>query len=157
MKKGTKKVIRVLSRILFVAYILFLIYFLLFSDWYGRSGMSEYHYNLTPFLEIQRFWQYRDTVGTFASVSNLLGNVLIFLPLGFLLPMGSTKTSFFKTVLISFELSLAIEVFQLISKLGCFDVDDLLLNTFGGILGYILFWICSRISRRYVKNNKRKN
>ena len=156
MKKRTRKVILVLGRFLFVAYIGFLIYFLLFSDWYGRSGMTEYHYNLVPFVEIRRFWEYRETVGAFAWITNLFGNVLIFMPFGFFLPMGSRKKSFFKTAVSSFELSLAIEVFQLVSKVGCFDVDDLMLNTFGGILGYFCFWICTQISRRYVKNNKRK-
>ena len=41
------------------------------------------------------------------------------------------------------------EVFQFISKVGSFDVDDLLLNTIGGICGYILFVICAAIRRRH--------
>lgn len=155
MKKSTGKVILGLGRLLFIAYIIFLIYFLLFSDWYGRSGMEEYHYNLVLFQEIRRFWEYRDTVGTFASMSNLLGNVLIFVPFGFFFPMGSKRRSFFRTVRLSFGISLAIELFQLISKVGCFDVDDLLLNTLGGIAGYVFYVICTRIWRRYVKKNKR--
>lgn len=155
MKKRTRKVILGLGKLLFVAYIIFLIYFLLFSDWYGRSDMAEYHYNLVLFQEIRRFWDYRDTVGMFASMSNLLGNVLIFVPFGFFFPMGSRKKSFFRTAKLSFGISLAIELFQLISKVGCFDVDDLLLNTLGGIVGYICYMICIRISIRYVKKNKR--
>lgn len=155
MKKRTRKVILGLGRLLFIAYMIFLIYFLLFSDWYGRSGMTEYHYNLVLFQEIRRFWEYRDTVGMFASMSNLLGNVLIFVPFGFFFPMGSKRKSFFRTVRLSFGISLMIEVFQLVSKVGCFDVDDLLLNTLGGIAGYICYMICTRISRRYVKKTKR--
>ena len=41
------------------------------------------------------------------------------------------------TVLYSFELSLLVELLQLVFKVGSFDVDDLLLNTIGGLLGYI--------------------
>jgi glycopeptide antibiotics resistance protein len=49
-----------------------------------------------------------------------------------------------------------VEVFQLITKVGSFDVDDLLLNTIGGICGYILFAICAAIRRRHA-GKKTKN
>ena len=39
----------------------------------------------------------------------------------------------------SFELSLLVEVLQLVTKVGSFDVDDLLLNTVGGILGFLIY------------------
>ncbi len=39
--------------------------------------------------------------------------------------------------LISFEFSLLIECIQLVSKVGSFDVDDMILNTLGGSLGYL--------------------
>lgn len=156
LKKRTRKVILGFGRFLFIAYILFLIYFLIFSDWYGRSGMAEYHYNLVLFQEIRRFWDYREIVGLSAAMSNLLGNILIFVPFGFFFPMASKKRSFFRTVKWSFGISLAIEFFQLISKVGCFDVDDLLLNTLGGIVGYICYVLCVFMSRRkYVKKTKR--
>ncbi len=42
-------------------------------------------------------------------------------------------------------------------EVGSFDVDDILLNTIGGVLGYILFVVCSRIRRkRYVRKGKKK-
>ena len=54
MNSGSRKRIRILGKILFVLYIIFIIYFLLFSDWYGRTGqMQEYHYNLVLFKEIK--------------------------------------------------------------------------------------------------------
>ena len=49
-----------------------------------------------------------------------------------------------------------IELIQLVSKVGSFDVDDLLLNTIGGICGYILFVICAAIRRRHA-GKKTKN
>ena len=139
---------------MFVLYIIFIIYFLIFSDWYGRTGeMQEYHYNLVLFKEIKRFWEYRDQVGMFAMFTNLFGNVIIFMP------MASKYRSLFSTVFYSFGLSLCVETFQLVTKVGSFDVDDLLLNTIGGLAGYILFIICAAIRRRHVykkKNNHRR-
>ena len=129
-----------------------------FSDWYGRTttGMEEYHYNLILFKEIKRFWEYRNQVGLFAMFTNLFGNVLIFVPFGFFMPMASRYRSLFSTLFASFGLSLGVETFQLIAKVGCFDVDDLLLNTAGGIVGYLVFSICAAIRRRYVYKNKKR-
>lgn len=154
---NTKKAkrIRTLGKILFVVYILFLLYFLIFSDWYGRSGVMEnYHYNLTPFCEIRRFWEYREKLGVW-SVINLLGNVLVFVPFGFFKPMASKKRSFMGTVFDGIFLSLVVEVFQLFSKVGRFDVDDLILNTSGVILGYLIFGVCNAMRRRYGAKRKR--
>ena len=133
---------RILGKILFVLYIIFVFYFLLISEIYGRTGeMQEYHYNLVLFREIKRFWNYRRQLGIFATATNLLGNVLIFLPFGFFMAMASKYRSFLSTLVYSFALSLTVEISQLFMKVGCFDVDDLLLNTIGGILGFITFLI----------------
>lgn len=149
MNSKKKKRLRLLGKFLFAVYIIFLMYFLIFSDWYGRSGvMEEYHYNLVFFQEIRRFWEYRELLGVW-SVVNLLGNVLIFVPLGFFEPMASYRRSFFGTVFDGFLISMLVEVFQFISKVGRFDVDDLLLNTLGVIFGYLIFLLCNRIRRRH--------
>lgn len=143
---------RILGKILFVLYIIFVFYFLLISEIYGRTGeMQEYHYNLVLFREIKRFWNYREQLGIFATATNLLGNVLILLPFGFFMAMASKYRSFLSTLIYSFALSLTIELSQLFMKVGCFDVDDLLLNTIGGILGFITFLICNVIRRNYAK------
>lgn len=150
MSVRDKKIVRTIGKVLFVLYIVFIIYFLLFSDWYGRSrGMQEYHYNLVLFREIKRFWTYRHQVGLFAMFTNLFGNVVIFMPFGFFMPVASKYRSVFSTLFWSFGLSLCVELFQLFFKVGSFDVDDLLLNTIGGVLGYMIFVICNTIRRRY--------
>ena len=146
---------RILGKILFVIYIIFVFYFLLISEVYGRtSEMQEYHYNLVLFQEIKRFWNYREQLGAFATVTNLFGNVLIFLPFGFFMPMASKHRSFLNTSFYSLALSLIVEISQLFMKVGCFDVDDLLLNTIGGMLGYIVFSICNVTRRNYAKKKK---
>lgn len=153
-----RKNIRIIGKVLFVLYIAFIIYFLIFSDWYGRSGVrEEYHYNLILFREIKRFWHYRKQLGLFAMFTNLFGNVIIFMPLGFFMPMASRQRNFWSAMFYSFGLSFCVETFQLISKVGSFDVDDLLLNTIGGMTGYIIYVICCTIRRKYVIKKKRED
>lgn len=76
----------------------------------------------------------------------IVGNVLILMPLGFLLPMLSSRfKQIGSTVVVGFSISLAIEVCQLtVSWLvgvpyRVFDVDDLLLNTFGILVGWAMW------------------
>lgn len=157
MNLKTRKRIRGLGKVLFILYILFIIYFLIFSEWYGRTGvMEEYHYNLVLFKEINRFWTYREQLGMFAVFTNLFGNVLIFVPFGFFMPMASKYRSFFSTLFYSFGLSLCVETFQLFSRVGSFDVDDLLLNTIGGVTGYILFAVCAWVRRHHDHKKKKR-
>jgi glycopeptide antibiotics resistance protein len=130
--------------VLFLLYLTMLCYFLFFSEFFGRSGMAqEYRYNLHLFREIIRFTQYRQTVGYSIFFINVYGNVLAFMPLGFFLPAlcGMRKKGVL-VVLCCFVFSLSVEVLQLVSRLGCFDVDDLFLNTLGGLLGYLVYRIC---------------
>ena len=150
VKDETKNRIRVISWILFVIYIGLLIYFLFLSEEYGRTSFDQrmYRYNLTPFQEIKRFWIYRHRVGFWVSFLNLAGNVIGFLPFGFFLPILSRRLRNGVLVTMSgFGLSLLVESIQLIFKVGCFDVDDLILNTLGVLFGYLSFWICNGIRR----------
>lgn len=126
--------------ILFITYLILLFYFLFFSEGLGRISMeTEYRYNLTLFREIKRFIEYRHILGFKAVFLNVMGNVIAFMPFGFLWPpLMDYKTNWFTTTLCAFLFSLFAESVQLFFKLGSFDVDDLLLNTIGGFLGYII-------------------
>ena len=138
--------------ILFVIYVVALIYFLFFSEEYGRvaSQTDMYRYNLRPFREIARFLTYRSQLGWFAVVANLLGNVVGFVPYGFILPIIMHRfRSCLVIILSGFALSLLVECVQLVTKVGCFDVDDLILNTAGVALGYMLFVICNHFRRKH--------
>ena len=135
MKIETAKKIRAVGIFLFTLYLILLIYFLFFAESYGRvSVQREYRYNLELFKEIQRFWDYREELG-WSAVYNL--------------PVIWKKTrGFFRIFFLTFGFSLAVETIQLISKVGIFDVDDLVLNTLGGIIGYFVFAVCNYIRRR---------
>ena len=131
-------------------YLIVMFYFVLFSERYGReTGYDTSHVNLELFKEIKRFWMYRSLLTPEAFITNLVGNVFAFSPFGFLLPvMTEKKRGLIKVVLGSFSFSLIIESCQYIFKVGVFDVDDLLLNTIGGLIGYIIYKISVTIYRR---------
>ncbi len=79
----------------------------------------------------------------------------MFMPFGFLLPIMSRKLrGFFRIILLGFVLSLAVELVQLATNTGCFDVDDLLLNTVGAALGFLIFAL---VQRRRKKNAERRD
>lgn len=136
---------QIIYRVLLCAYLIVLFYLLFFSEKMGRAdNFQDYRYNLTLFREIKRFYNSRDLYPR-AFAINVIGNVVAFMPFGFLLPRMNVRCrSLFFTVLFSFCLSLGVEVVQLVFKLGCFDVDDLLLNTLGGFLGYLIFLLFCR-------------
>ena len=126
--------------VLFAAYLILLFYFLFFSEGLGRASTeTEYRYNLTLFREIKRFIEYRHVLGYQAVFLNVVGNVIAFMPFGFLLPpLMNYKTNWVVTTIWAFLFSLFVETIQLFFRLGSFDVDDMLLNTVGGLLGYII-------------------
>lgn len=157
MTDKTKGRLRFVGGVLFVAYLIVLMYFLLFAELLGRTEVTgEYSYNLTPFKEIMRFITYRDLLGYPAVILNLAGNVVAFMPFGFILPvLFRINRKWYIILQWSFVLSLTFEVIQLVTKVGSFDVDDLLLNSLGGLLGYWCFLLADRIRRQY--DGKRKH
>ena len=71
------------------------------------------------------------------------------MPFGFMEPLASNKRSFWATLIDGCLVSLAVEIFQFITKVGRFDVDDLMLNTIGVALGYMCFLVWNAIRRKY--------
>lgn len=142
IKSAAKKAI---MWIIFILYIAVTLYFLFFAGEMGRSSAkTEYSYNLELFKEITRFtqWAKMSETGFKAMMINVVGNVACFIPFGILLPINvKSMGRFINILLITFVVSLGIESVQLITKLGSFDVDDILLNTLGGVLGYTIYVI----------------
>lgn len=148
----------------FICYLILLVYFLFFSEEYGRTEPYEtYKYNLELFHEIKRYWYHQEQIGTVFFLINLVGNVVVFMPFGFLVPVmyreqrkdvsytGHYFRSFLFVTMLGFVFSLGIETIQLVTKVGCFDVDDLFLNTLGAVVGYILYYISKKIIRLFGK------
>lgn len=128
--------------VLFALYLAILIYFLFFAEGFRETSEGIYRYSFRPFHEIMRYIKYWRTIGLARVFINLAGNVIAFMPFGFFLPhLSKRKLSFWTVTLFSLEFSFAVEVLQLFLKVGCCDVDDLMLNTLGGMLGYACFVI----------------
>ncbi len=150
MEIRTAKKIRWLGKALFLLYLLVLVYLMFFFEAYDRNMEDRrYLYNLVPFREIKRFIMYRETLGLLVVAENLIGNIAGFVPYGFILPLiYKNKRRLWVITLLTMEFSLFIELTQLVLKVGSCDVDDIILNTCGGMLGYGLFYVCNRIRRK---------
>lgn len=135
-----KKRDRWIGDICFCIYLFLLAYCLFLADIFGRTIDHQYAYNLIPFREIKRFLMYSQIIGMKSVLINLVGNVLCFSPLGFYLPFRNWRfRRSWIVFLTGFFVSLFIEVVQLLSRSGSFDVDDMILNTLGCMIGYVLY------------------
>lgn len=138
----------------------FLIYcctmlWLLFGRSYGwidgltYEQMLRQNINLTPFLTIRNYWRVlyhrsNDAMLVHCFI-NLFGNVLLFIPAGWLLPkLWKKMQNFFRFFFTCALCILFVELLQLFTLLGSFDVDDLILNLAGMILGFLYFSITDR-------------
>ena len=108
------------------------------------SIQGSINYNLIPFrsmsVQIERITQWW-------ALKNLLGNIIPFIPFGFLLPVTYKKFgSAIKVLSMGFASILLIEIFQFFTKLGNFDIDDIILNMIGIVCGYLMFLIINQVS-----------
>lgn len=107
---------------------------------HGRAPGDRYQYNLVPLETIGPLLLERERYSTEAWVKNLFGNIVLFIPLGIWIPWlfrpCRTGLKFTMTVIV---LLLAVELAQLVLRVGSFDVDDIILNTIGAWIGNIVF------------------
>ena len=158
MSRNSIKKLRWGGRVLLVLYLACLIYFMFFSESYGRTEIhTEYRYNLVLFREIRRFIVYRHKLGMAAVLLNLVGTVVAFMPCGFLLPAISRRSRRFGgAVFVGFFISFLIECTQLLLRVGSFDVDDMILNTLGVALGFLLNRMVQKVRIRKKQERERR-
>ncbi len=110
------------------------------------SGTNGTNYNIVPFRTIGVQLEH---VSEWWALRNLLGNIIPFMPFGFLLPVVFPKVkSAFKVLISGFTFIVFAEVFQFITRLGSFDVDDIILNMLGVCLGYLLYFIKAGVMKK---------
>lgn len=119
-------------------------------------GNATLNVNLIPFHSIISYFQ-NSSAGT--AVKQILGSVVIFVPIGLLLPIMSEKFRLTKNILLfSLLLSVGIEAVQFlelfITRLPnrVIDIDDVILNFVGGSLGYLLFLAVRKICKPRLKS-----
>ena len=130
---------RKLIWILFVAYVLFLLWLTIFSR-------QPRHFDRV--FKWQLFWSYRawlagESYGKTESIQNI-NNILVFIPFGALFPVRRWKPLFVTVLLFS----IAIEVVQYIFNLGWCEIDDVIHNVLGCMIGYGLYKLATFLIRR---------
>lgn len=106
-------------------------------------------YQLIPFLSHRLALQ-----GDANEQFQLLCNVLLFVPFGVLYPftiIGKREDTIFGVLCAAFSFSFSIEFLQLITRYGCFEIDDMINNVLGAVIGYLLVSLFRRIYRLCLK------
>lgn len=147
MKKRSLK--HPVLRFLFICYCLVMLW-LLFGREFGWVDHLSYkemlRFNIKPLYTIKNYLRVIED-GTTNSyfghcLINLTGNIFLFIPIGFLMPfLWSAFRKFYKFLFVSLLVILIIESIQLFLLLGCCDIDDVILNTTGFIIGYFIWTI----------------
>lgn len=156
MTREKERRVQICSGAFFALYLAVLFYLLFFAEGYGRTAGGEMRYNLHPGREILRFLTHVDTLGVRSVFLNVYGNLLGFLPFGLFLPLlHRTFRRFWRTTLTCMAFSGGVELAQLLARRGSCDIDDLILNTAGGMAGYVLFRLAGH-ARKRAGNTKTK-
>ncbi|MNO46299.1 VanZ like family protein [compost metagenome] len=118
---------------------------------FGRSVHTEgpFRYNLQPLRTIKLYFDLDNGVSWPGRIINILGNVIVFAPFGFLLPLlKKGLRSVLRLLLVSALGILFLETMQMLLRAGSLDIDDVLLNLAGVLTGYILLWSVSSKGKR---------
>jgi len=140
--------IRVILLIIFLLYCLFMLRLLL-----GRTRIDtdqpyweriKANYNLVPFKLIQQYIRILKNVPTINPFSyaftNFYGNIILFIPFGFFLPLLWKKQRVWIWFLLTTAtIIITIELSQLFLLVGICDIDDLILNLSGSMIGFLLW------------------
>jgi glycopeptide antibiotics resistance protein len=138
-----------------VVFIFYVFLLLKFSFWgigtypirlYGNY--KDVSANFIPFKSIINYLINFEHYNFGILIYNTFGNIILFLPMGILISKIVVNVKYFIQVFyLSFFVSLGIEMIQSLTKLGVFDVDDIILNITGSLIG---FWILSLVKK--IKN-----
>lgn len=118
---------------LFILYIMCLFYVVTFQD------VSWSTSNFIPFKEIFRY-----RFGTKLFFKNVLGNMIMFIPYGFFISYFLRLGKIYSISLMTLITSVTIEVTQLLIG-RVFDIDDIMLNLLGGIIGFLIYYFLDKI------------
>lgn len=138
MKEKTK------TKILLGIYFLLLVWIILFKLSFSFSDLETLRsINLIPFYYSNQ---------TSFHLSEVMDNVLIFIPLGILLKMLNIENK--KIIFLGFILSFTLETMQFILSIGASDITDIITNTIGTIVGLFLYLILEKCLKDKTKTNQ---
>ncbi len=142
-----KKAINLIIKISFIIYV-FALCVVLFGGNRGHGvdfSILQYaamQMNLVPFETIALYIRamVRETINPGIAIANLVGNFLLFMPMGVYLPFILKKIrTLLDYVLYMMPVLMMVELVQLLTKRGSFDIDDLILNLSGAIIGFLIW------------------
>ena len=130
-----KKEVHVAAILLFFLYLLVLAYLLFFIE---IRDATYHNINLVPFKTIRMLLSY--DFSSWYRISNLYGNIALLAPFGLLLPLiRYQRLSVFRILLYALLFSVSIEIIQYLTGLGEADIDDVILNVSGALIGYAVY------------------
>ncbi|WP_132054595.1 VanZ family protein [Pseudocnuella soli] len=152
LKMVISKAAKARAWVLFIFYLFLLSWFLFVSV--GGTVRDEYfdkrivhwvpmkHTYQTLSIIISGNFGAENKVGyTYLAFRNIIGNILLFMPFGFLAPIVLPFVRSLKAiVLFTAAFSLTAEMIQFVLKIGVFDIDDVIFNLIGGTLGYLCLY-----------------
>ena len=125
---------RALSRTLFAAYLLILLWLVLFKFSYHPVAVirdfQTRSLNLIPFAWAQK--------------GEVISNIIAFIPFGVMFGVNFKETAFRYKIAVIFAFSLAVEIIQYVLAIGATDITDLIMNTLGGFIGLALYDLASK-------------
>lgn len=104
--------------------------------------------NLVPFKTISVYLTGEPTWRI--AIRNLLGNIILLIPFGILFTLKYPHLRLFQIFVIGTVISVSLEISQVIFKSGVFDVDDIILNFFGVLCGYLFYKTVKRQNIQYL-------
>lgn len=134
---------------LFFIYLLTVIYLTFFKQGYLRLTFDRIAYvNLIPFVETIKMFN-SNFMGIGNTIYNVGGNILLFAPLGFFIPLLFKKENkLCRIALYGAIFSITIEALQFLTATNITDIDDIIFNTLGAMIGYLIYNICIKILYR---------
>jgi glycopeptide antibiotics resistance protein len=138
---------RKITVVLLLIYLAVLVWVLILKLGVEFSYMETRSVNFTPFRELIAF-------GFKSDILEILLNVLIFIPMGLYSGALFKNWVLIKHALVFLVISLFIESLQYVLAIGAFDITDLITNTFGGVLGWLLYKMIKKIVSSQVKAQK---
>lgn len=98
--------------------------------------------NFTPFKSI---WpMLSGQTNHLIAMVNLVGNIVPFMPVGFLAPFIYRRMTWQKSLIVAIATGLFMETMEVVFRVGIFDVDDIILNALGVMMGYGVFAMFNR-------------
>ena len=91
---------------------------------------------------------------TYTKVEYNILNVAAFIPYGFIISALSEKKTVLKAARLSLLLSLIFEILQIFTAIGGFATNDLMYNTLGGIVGFVIFAVLDLVTNRFTEKTR---